>query len=306
MSYECLAINKSGKCCRNWSRVLEDGSSDIVCHAHRNFFSDRDRIKRYVLSSNGSYLEWKDHGRQRRIGEWLNHNLLHLTPQDFENIHHRVIDKFSILFLLMAQHTEVDLSQNTMFWTSCVKWLWNHSWTIAWSPEANPTTITSEHMITVLCRNTIAQYYRGLYCFPNNEDTRNVMTEESWYTFFNQTLSDPNWAHRFWLEDHQAILQSLLYANPTLRNHPLTSILTSNRYKEWIQESKKRWYDTQKERMDGVKEELMAVTCHPSRAITWTMDLKDLSDWNVIIEEYIPLANVLEEVRSIFHQAKDN
>ena len=131
------------------------------------------------------------------------------------------------------------------------------------------------------------------------------MTEEDWFTFFTQTLDDPVWAHNFWSSDqHEAIINSALEKLPSLRNHPLTPILTGEKYKTWLQESKKAWYEKQKERMDSVKEELVAVTCHPSRFITWTMSAEDQAElarnWNDVGEVQTPLTHVLEEVRFAF------
>jgi hypothetical protein len=314
MSYECLALNKSGKCCRNWTEVLEDGSSTLTCHRHREFFNNPEELKRRVLWHRGMFLEWADHGLQRRIGEWLENRLIHITPADFHQFQPDILRNFSVLFLVIAQHTEVDLTRNAMLWISCVKWLWLHSWRIAWSKAANPHTISPEDMITILCQaipstsehaGGISWFYSGLYLYPDEPRYRNAMSEEDWFHFFNQTLEDPVWAHTFWATDtHLDIINTAIERKPSLRNHPLTPILTGERYKAWLQESKKAWYDRQKERMDCVKEELVAVTCHPSRFITWTMSTEEQSDltrnWDVISETITPLAHVLEEVRGAF------
>lgn len=305
MSYECLALNKSGSCCRNWTQVLEDGSSTFTCYTHRNFFNNHEQLKQRVLWHRGMFLEWADHGLQHRIGEWLENRLLRIAPEDFQQFQRDVLVNFSVLFLLIVRHTDVDLSQNMELWVSCVTWLWNHSWRVAWSPGANPHTFSADDMITVLCKRGLSQYYCGLYRFPDGVFVRRGMTEDDWFAFFNQTLEDPVWAHNFWSSDqHEAIINSALEKLPSLRNHPLTPILTGEKYKTWLQESKKAWYERQKERMDCVKEELVAVTCHPSRFITWTMSAEEKADltrnWDVVSETITPLTHVLEEVRYAF------
>ena len=300
MSYECLAINQSGNCCKNWTQVLEDGSSTFTCHTHRNFFNNHDALKDRILRLRGRFLEWADHGLQRRISMYLENNLLRLTLQDFLQPH--FFQSYNILFLLIARHTDTDLSQNVDIWVPWVTWLWNHSWNIAWSPVANPHTISAEDIITVLCRNNVVQYYCGLYRFPDELMIR--MPEEDWFKFFNQTLEDPIWAHTFWANDHQQIIEHIIKAIPAFRNHPLTSILTGERYKAWLQESKKAWYDHQKERMASVKGELVAVTHHPSRVITWTIHSEERTElikrWDVVTEPIASLAEVLEEVHIAF------
>ena len=306
MSYECLAINQTGNCCKNWTQVLGDGSSTFTCYTHRNFFNNHDLLKDRVLRLRGRFLEWADRGLQRRIAMCLENNLLRLTIQDFLQPH--FFPSYNILFLLIARHTDIDLSQNLDIWVPWVTWLWNHSWNIAWSPLANPHSISAEDMITVLCSNSIAQYYYGLYRFPEEFMIR--MPEEDWFKFFNQTLEDPSWAHSFWSNDeHQQNIEYALEKMPRLRNHPLTSILKSERYKTWLQESKKAWYDNQKERMDCVKEELVAVTHHPSRMITWTIHSEEHAElikrWDVLTQPIASLAEVLEEVRGAFRVDKE-
>ena len=303
MSYECLALNQSGSCCKNWTQVLEDGSSTFTCYTHRNFFNNHDVLKDRVLRLRGRFLEWADRGLQRRLGICLENNLLRLTLQDFQEVPHHFFPSYNILFLLIARHTDMDLSQNLDIWVPWITWLWNHSWRIAWSPLANPHSISAEDMITVLCRDSIAQYYCGLYRFPDELMSR--MPEEDWFKFFNQTLEDPIWAHRFWSSDeHQYVIEYALEKMPRLRNHPLRSILTGERYKTWLQESKKAWYDNQKERIASVKGELVAVTRHPSRMISWTINAEEqiglTKRWDIVTEPIASLAEVLEEVRSAF------
>jgi hypothetical protein len=319
MSYECLALNKSGKCCRNWTEVLEDGSSALTCHMHRNFFNNPEHLKLRVLWNRGMFLEWADHGLQRRIGEWLEHGLVRIDASDFHQFQPDVLKNFAILFLLVARHTKVDLTRNAMLWISCVKWLWLHSWRIAWSKTANPHTISPEDMITILCQTIpstenhaggVSWFYSGLYLFPDEQRYRNTMSEDDWFAFFNQTLEDPVWAHTFWATDtHLEIINTAIERKPSLRDHPLTLILTGERYKAWLLESKKAWYECQKQRMNCVKEELVAVTYHPSRFITWTITHEDQAElarnWDDVSEVQTPLAQVLEEVRVAFGLHQD-
>lgn len=313
MSHECLALNKKGGCCRNWTQLLEDGSSSFTCHAHRNFFNNHDQLKRKVLWHRGMYLQWADHGVQRRIAKWLENRLLCLTPQDFHQFQPEILHNFSVLFLLMARHTDIDLIGNANLWVECVKWLWKNSWRIVYSPAANPPNITAEDMITVLCRSSsgIRQFYTGLFNFPDEPNLRNTMSEEDWFAFFTKSLDNPMWAHLFWAEeDHDKCITFGFEKLPWLRNHPLTPILTGDRYRQWLQNSKTAWYCQQNERMNCVKEELMAVACHPSRMWSWTLDVEAQNQlakrWDGVTEAVLPLRLVLEEVRLFFTVATDN
>lgn len=175
---------------------------------------------------------------------------------------------------------------------------------MAWSIGANPQTIAAEDILSVICKSDIHRFYMGLYDFPDKQRFATNMTEEDWFEFFETLVKNPEWAHKVWaFKNHETHIEFMIEKMPSLRNHPLTPILTSDRYKKWLQESKKAWYDRKKERMDSVKEELMAITYHPSRFIAWTLsseDQKDLVDhWQVVSETLAPLRQVLEEVRFV-------
>ena len=293
----CLALSKDCRLCSNYAAITKDPEGNSIrgftCKQHIGFFKDPKKIKRLWFVAIG----WKGgYAHYLHVSPWIIkwiesciiERVIHISREDIQTLLQRgsTTAKWGYFLLLCARHVEgFSYSWNPKLWETTVRTLW------IWSKRIGAIQITNKDLQEFTCvKGGLIEFYKGLVTIANEQNTEDV------FQYIEDcSINKPEWFETFLgipIEEH---------------NKHVSGLTTQVRYTAWILTKKKRLFDKHVARTQLIKQELLAVTWHPSRSRGWIFtsdELKEIGErWNepgLIDPPYSCLREVLKEVADIF------
>lgn len=245
-----------------------DGSLFCVHHQDITPEDHKDRwISKYLLAADGNpFLYQFDTFKQDRILGDLRDGVIVLTQEDIDRITPR--RKYIDVYILLFENGYIDLEKitNKGMYMKCLDYLSDF-----WTPTGGlPLSLLARKVMDVLIQKDAqhtAHFFRALpplvkkpqfgpdsmpavYSFILSILNSNGGQEYSWYPQENM------------LEHYKKMLPA---------EHPFL-LFFENSFIPILKNINSTVKRNQKNKMDRVKEELMAITWHPDRFITWCLD----------------------------------
>ena len=287
----CLALSRKWRVCCNYASVIKnsDGTTTrgITCIKHTEFFNNQEEIKMILFDPRrGGYAHYSHICSW--ISKWLEsclmEGLIKITQEDIskiitEGIRMRITPKWAYFLLLYARSVkEFRYSWNPILWEKSVTTLWH------WTRRIGPVEITKKDLQLLLCvKGSIFEFYRGI------ELAMEELNDDEWYSFFEECCAScAEWFEYFVgipIEEHKKYVKG---------------VTATLRYTAWLLTKKSRFFKKCSEKLSIFKQEIMAVSWHPSRFQKWALckeEYEGLSQrWYNPQFAKTNLKNVLEEV----------
>jgi len=129
--------------------------------------------------------------------------------------------------------------------------------------------ITWSDVQTLICvRGDLTKWLEGLLCYPTYDDPELGYSEEEWYSFMKSCLEfDPVWASE--------ILSSDLPPIAGKGERRIDTIVQPERLRVWQKNQLLMLKEECRVRVVDYKEDLIAVTWHPTRFSKWCLDWEE-------------------------------
>lgn len=293
------------KRCRNWACLETELDEEahqrqvrgFFCSAHNPTHTRNRSFRPAALRSRlcvgffGSRLEHKEPWRVHWIEELLASGYLQIRKEDVEKLEQQEvvqpqlwpgpsIHNYSVFLLLIARHVpEFQRSWAPRLWACAVQRLWRLR------QSYGPLTITDHDIASLICvKGDMAAFVDGLRAYPDLgalDGTTIGWNEVDFYRFFDHVMRigrQSGWSDEWILEDKAAIDAQRAPTAPRATSPVVSRLLQSDEYHAWRAFQKKEWSDEKKARIQPFKEELIAITWHPDRFLTWCLDLEEHRD----------------------------
>ena len=260
----CIAVTAKGKSCRNHSEII-DGVSSLTCASHRNV----DTLTKNIL--NLRYIRHqRAEGVQYRVEEMIRRGILLpaayvLTDSQARRLHSRgSIVAYAAFYLLMARYNRLNINYENF-----LEQFWKWSEYITYGP----CVARWSDIAKIICVGN--KFYEGVLRYPR--ELLEHMKEDIWYSFFDFCAGEqPQWFVEFAMRSKEERADAL---RATVRDgyatHPLTQVLESEKFENWVQERKAEFMRRCESRVSCVKGIVEAVAFHPARLVDWALSVEE-------------------------------
>lgn len=270
--------------CRNYAELSElpDGTlvREATCAHHRSFFDDSRQLKWIIRTYSSRLIPWiKGTHYADLFTTWLQLGLISYTEQEIREFFQypklRAAEhSFAWGFYDIARYNEhgYDPTWNLQLWEMNVRCCWR------WKHTAGYYYVPNDMVIRFLCSPKDPHlFFKGceMYTFRPVAVVPDPMTVDAWYSLFDTAAR----TQKKWLE---ALIHSGLPASckqAVSDSAPLIKqIFASPEFATWFEQQKSAWQARIKERLEPVKEGIMATAWHPDRFVPWCLDLEERED----------------------------
>ena len=270
----------TGKLCSN---PRNDGSRFCDCHQDITPEEHKRRwVRKFLLGSDGSpFLYTYDERKQQRILHDLLDGTIELTAEDIKAI--PTAQKYIDIYVLLFSHGLVDLCERqnaglylkSILYLTEFLYLGNTSTSLPFTPLAN-------HILNQLVLKDAIHLQSFLSYLPWILKTKHFQGELILkarivpLTLFLSSLLDSEAAKKLsWEPFRDNVLKT--YEDQLGSSHLVTSYVREVYLPEFydLYKSEKK---LQKDRIDSLKEELMAYAWHPDRFLTWCLDEEEKAE----------------------------
>ena len=264
----CYALTGNHKPCRNYGVVLEKDSEQVLyaptCRHHTHYFDSwSERLHRF-----GKGLEWSQpyYNHVKRV---LEEGIVEIKKEHIEGLPEQ--RNYTHFILLCAKYViGFKRSWNPVAFDRSLRNIW---WQIF---AVGPIYVSSQDLVLLMkCYDEplVKSFYTVFTKFPDTGYQE--PHEEDWFRVIEVVLENTylKWEPDLLLPEHFQTLKE-----KTTRFPRLQKLVQDGRFEEKLRSAKESFYKHQKESIESVKEELMAVCWHPDRYMDWCMDWEE-KEW---------------------------
>jgi hypothetical protein len=251
-----------------------DGSLFCIHHQDITPEDHKDRwISKFLLAADGNpFLYQYDTFKQDRILGDLRDGVIVLTQEDIDRIVPR--RKFIDIYILLFENGYIDLEKitNKGMYMKCLDYLSDF-----WTPTGGlPLSLLGRKVIDVLIQKDAEHMAHFLRTLPLLVKKPQFGPDRmpSVYSFMLSLQHSKAGQQYSWYPQEQMLNH---YKKHLAVDHPLLNFF-ENTFVPTLKHINRAVKRNQKNRMDPVKEQLMAITWHPDRFITWCLDEEEKAD----------------------------
>lgn len=286
MTHQCHAIKitcPSLKLCRNYAKT-----GSMFCGLHQDISPEEHKrrwVQKFLLGADGKpFLFRYDEQKQQRILGDLRDGIITLSEEDIQGIPNTM--KLIDIYLLLFEHDYIGVQQNAhpgLYLKTCLyltQFLVAGSSTILIPYHSLARRIVdtlilkdADHLLIFLQRFLPVLKTSDFQGDHSRNKTR------SFFSLLNMLLESQAAAKLSWNPFRDSLLKE--YTLSLGEAHPTLSYLKEVIF-PWFVDIYKEQKKKQKDKIDSLKEELMAVTWHPDRFQEWCLDEEEKAENKIL------------------------
>lgn len=274
----CQAINVTSpvlKLCRNYAKTGQQ-----FCGLHQDISPEEHRQRwtnKFLMATDDRPFYFKyDERKRERIMQDLKTGIIKLTAEDIKSIPCDL--KYLDIFVLLVEHKYADIFDNNLLYYLSMHYLFNYFLSL---PSENGFSmdmwpILPKKIVDVLIlsnQETLCSFLQKMGLLFQKPTFRNLETLLSYIpslnTFLEFLLESQAGRTMCWNPSYNLFTKH--YTDIFATDHPLTMYM-KDQFIPQIARLYQQQKQKQKDRMDILKDELIAISWHPDRFMAWCLD----------------------------------
>lgn len=276
MSCHGIKSTSSLKLCRNYPK-----KGSLFCGLHQDISPEEHKrrwIKKFLWGSDGKPFYWRyDEVKKQRILGDLQDRVIQLTKEDIAAIPNdiRNLD----IFVFLVENRFASAFDNIPLFVKAIHYLYNYyllngnvyTWHLLAKKIVQVLILTNEESLLFFLKQVVEVFKKGHFTNLQQFNTGIPVFGE----FLQYLFTCPTGKALSWNPSYSDL--PCLYKGVLGKDHPL-SIYIEQKFIPHLQNVYKQEKKTQKQKIDSLKEELMAMTWHPDRFQEWCLDEEEKAE----------------------------